>query len=149
MNTTKHAAEIVFISKQMKKDIDFPIVTGISIAIVKRDFPEETQWVVYLLNQNDFDLENVLVCSKGYGLVEGEKRQSSTLRHGFPHIAANSFIPIEPISPEVFQLTNEYWLSYYVGQKLFDKKFIFVPDSIIDDNLVNLPLLNETGILHV
>lgn len=133
----------------MKKDIDFPAVKGVSIAIVKRALPDEIQWVVYLLNQNDFPLENALICSKGYGLVDGEKRQSSTLRHGFPLVAPHSFTPIEPISPEVFQLTNEYWLSYYVGQKLFDKKFIFVPDSIIDENLVTLPLLNEKGVLHV
>ena len=134
----------------MKKDIDFPKVNGVSIAIVKRELPEnEHHWIVYLLNQNDFPLENALVCSKGYGILEGEKRQSSTLRHGFALIEPNSSTPIEPIAPEVFQLTNEYWLSYYVGKKLFDKKFVFVPDTIIDDNLTQLPLLNEKGVLHV
>ena len=148
----KPVAEIVSQRKisEMKKDIDFPKVKGVSVAVVKRQFAEnEYEWVVYLLNQNDHALENAMVCSKGYGILDGEKRQSSTLRHGFPLVEPNSPVLIEPIAPEVFQLTNEYWLSYYVGNQLFDKKFVFVPDTIIDDNLVILPLLNEKGVLHV
>lgn len=133
----------------MKKDIDFPKVKGVSIAIIKRkNETDESEWVVYLINQNEFALENVLVCSKGYGILDGEKRQSSTLRHGIPLVAAKNSALIEPISPEVFQLTNEYWVSYYIGNQLFDKKYVFVPDTIIDDNLTTIPLLNEKGIFH-
>ena len=133
----------------MKKDIDFPKVKGVSIAIVKRqNEADETEWIVYLINQNDFVLENVLVSSKGYGLLDGEKRQSSVLRHAIPYVEANDSALIELISPEVFQLTNEYWVSYYIGNQIFDKKFVFVPDTIIDDNLINLPILQEKGVLH-
>ena len=134
----------------MKKDIEFPKVTGVSIAIVKRLVADnEYEWLVYLLNQNNFRLENAMVCSKGYGILDGEKRASSTLRHGFPIIESQSATFIELMSPEVFQLANEYWLSYFVDTKLFDKKFVFVPESIIDDNLVSVPILKEKGILHV
>lgn len=129
----------------MKKDIDFPKVKDVAIAIVKRPSDE---WMVYLINQNSVALENVLVCSKGYGILDGEKRQSSTLRHGIPLVEANHTALIEPISPEVFQLTNEYWVSYYIGNQIFDKKYVFVPDSIVDDNLTTIPLLNEKGIFH-
>lgn len=133
----------------MKKDILFPKVEGVSVAVIKRQVDEsEHEWVVYLLNMNNYPLENALVCSTGYGVLDGEKRRSSTLRHGFPYVAPNSSSMIEPIAPEVFQLTNEYWLSYYVGNQLFDKKFVFVPDTIIDENLVTVPLLNEKGVLH-
>lgn len=132
----------------MKKDIDFPKVKGVSVAIVKRTIKEDSEWVVYLINLNEYALENVLVCSKGYGILEGEKRQSSTLRHGIPLVKAKDTVLIEPISPEVFQLTNEYWVSYYIGSQLYDKKYVFVPDTIIDDNLTTIPLLNEKGIFH-
>jgi hypothetical protein len=134
----------------MKKDIEFPKVTGVSIAVVKRHvIDNEYEWLVFLLNQNDFQLENAMVCSKGYGILEGEKRASSTLRHGFPLIESQSATFIELMSPEVFQLANEYWISYFVDNQLFDKKFVFVPESIIDDYLVTVPILKEKGILHV
>ena len=133
----------------MKKDIDFPKVKGVLVAVVRREDAAGPDWVVYLINQNDFPLENAIVCSKGYGILDGEKRQSSTLRHGFPYIAPNSTSMIEPISPEVFQLTNEYWLSYYVAGQLYDKKFVFVPETIIDANLMTVPILNEKGVIHV
>jgi hypothetical protein len=133
----------------MKKDIDFPKVKGVSVAIVKREGAEsEAEWMVYLLNLNEFAIENVLVCSKGYGELDGEKRQSSTLRHGIPLVEPKATALIEPISPEVFRLTNEYWVSYYIGNQIFDKKFVFVPDTIIDDNLTKVPILGEKGVLH-
>ena len=133
----------------MKKDIDFPKVKGVSVAVIKRQVSEdESEWVVYLINQNDFPLENALVCSTGYGEMNGEKRKSSTLRHGFPLIPPHSTSMIEPIAPEVFQLTNEYWLSYYIGNQIYDKKYVFVPETIIDANLVTVPILNEKGVLH-
>ena len=39
-------------------------------------------------------------------------------------------------------------VSYYVGSKIFDKKFIFLPESIKDENLTYIKELNTKGILH-
>ena len=52
------------------------------------------------------------------------------------------------ITPDVFHLNNEYWVSYYIGNQIFDKKFIFVPDSIREENLILIENLNLKGILH-
>ena len=52
------------------------------------------------------------------------------------------------IDPEVFHLNNEYWVSYFIDNQVFDKKFIFVPDSIREENLILIDLLNLEGILH-
>ena len=49
--------------------------------------------------------------------------------------------------PEVFGLTNQYLLSFYIDRVIFDKKYIFLAESIIDDNLVNIPLINRPGVL--
>ncbi len=43
---------------------------------------------------------------------------------------------------------NQYWVSYYRGQQIFDKKFIFVPDSIVPANLIPIALLGREGVLH-
>ncbi|MCC2546026.1 hypothetical protein LJY25_06185 [Hymenobacter sp. BT175] len=137
----------------MKNDIVFDPVEGVSVAIVPAEDValEDGQpgWQVYLLNHNSFNLENVIVSSNGYGLDRhGETVRTSTLRHVFPLVEAHSVVPIEPIDPGVFHLNNQYWVSYYRGSQIFDKKFIFVPDSIIEANLTPIALLGRDGILH-
>jgi hypothetical protein len=133
----------------MKKDIDFDPVEGVSVAIATQvDALGQPVWNVYLLNHNPFSLDNVLVTSKGYGAYEGEEIKTSVLRHMFERVEAKSFVQIEPIDPAIFHINNEFWVSYYVGQKIFDKKFIFVPESIVEANLIDISMLNLRGVLH-
>ncbi|WP_439880629.1 hypothetical protein ACSX1A_15920 [Pontibacter sp. MBLB2868] len=133
----------------MKKDIDFGEVEGISVAIA-RAISElgEPIWNVYLLNYNAHPLKNVLVTSKGYGMLEGAEVKTSVLRHMFEQVAPKSFVQIEPIDPAIFHINNEYWVSYYIDNKIFDKKFVFVPDSITEDNLIDIGMLQLQGVLH-
>ncbi|TAF65151.1 MAG: hypothetical protein EAZ55_09355 [Cytophagales bacterium] len=135
----------------MKKDIEFPTVEGIKVAIARqKNELNEVEWHVYLLNQNRFDIQNILITSKGYGLKEesGEQQRTSTLRHMFEQIEAHSFVNIERIDPSVFHLCSEYWVSYYVGNKIYDKKFVFLPDSIREENITQINMLELEGILH-
>lgn len=133
----------------MKKDIKIPIVENVTLAI-KRSQNElgKKEWSVHIINLNEVELENVLVASKGYGELNGEKQKTSTLRHYFKSMPANSTALIEPIDPSVFHLNNEYWVSYYIGKQIFDKKFIFVPDTIKEENLSFIKELEAEGILH-
>jgi hypothetical protein len=136
----------------MRKDIEFPAVEGVQVAITRHlNEINQPEWVVYLLNTNDFPLHNILVASTGYSPKDsekGEKQQTSTLRHHFDGVEANGFIQIELIDPSVFHLCNEYWVSYYVGTKIYDKKFIFMPDSLVEANLRPIDVLKKEGVLH-
>lgn len=133
----------------MKKDIDFGTVEGVSVAVVTApNAPGEPAWDVYLINNNPFPLDNVLVASKGYGMVDGQEVKTSVLRHLFEQVAAKSFVQIEPIDPALFHINNEYWVSYYVDKQIFDKKYVFVPDSITTDNLIEISMLQMQGVLH-
>jgi len=132
----------------MKKDIERPIMDGVTVAIKLDDSTSENQWTVYVINTNDFNIEHVLVASKGYGKKKGEKQNTSTLRHFYDRLEAKSIQQIELITAEVFHLFNEYWVSYYVEGKLYDKKFTFVPDSINTNNLSFIKYLNAQGVLH-
>ncbi|MVN76456.1 hypothetical protein GO988_08975 [Hymenobacter sp. HMF4947] len=140
----------------MKQDIKFDPVEGVSIAIVPAEAeaaanPDEpTTWTVYLLNNNEFALENVLISAEGYGTQpSGEAVRTSTLRYRFEEVGPHSATPVELIDPAVFHLTNQYWVSYYLNNKIFDKKFLFVPDSIVAANLSRLDLLaGRAGVLH-
>jgi len=133
----------------MKKDIDFGTVEGITVAVATSTTETgEEAWNVYLINYNAFPVDNVLVSSKGYGIIDGEEVKTSMLRHMFERIEAKSFVQIEPIDPAIFHINNEYWVSYYIDKKIYDKKFIFVPDSITQDNLIEISMLNMQGVLH-
>ncbi|MFC5270741.1 hypothetical protein [Adhaeribacter terreus] len=133
----------------MKEHINFEPVEGVAIAIaVEQNEIGEDVWNVFLLNNNPYYLDNVLVASKGYGMHEGKEVKTSVLRHMFEQVPSKSAVKVEPIDPAIFHITNEYWVSYYVGDKIYDKKYIFVPESIIAENLVDISLLNTKGILH-
>ena len=132
----------------MKKDLPENIVENIAIAIVMESAtPEAKLWKVYLINMKDVALDTVLVSSKGYGEKDGEKIKTSILRHSIGNVPSKSFAEIELIDEQVFGLTNEYWLSYYIGGQIYDKKFIFVPESIVDTNMTRVPLLNKPGVM--
>lgn len=134
----------------MKKDIEFPVVEGIKITIARNINEEnEAEWNVYLINRSKTDIDTVLVTSRGYGFSkDGEQIKTSELRHFHKHCGAGEIIKIEMITPDVFHLNNEYWVSYYIGNQIFDKKFIFVPDSIREENLILIENLNLEGVLH-
>ncbi len=133
----------------MKQDIKFNPVEGVSIAVVAEiAVVDAPAWSVYLINQNDVHLDNVLVASKGYGEQDGEKIRTSILRHMFEQVQPKSFVKIEPIDPAVFKLYNEYWVSYYIGRTIFDKKFVFVPGSIVEENLIYISMIGRKGVLH-
>ena len=133
----------------MKKDIPFYKVEGIKIAVARnRSQAEDFDWFVYIINENPYPIDNVLITSKGYGYRDEEKVQTSTLRHHLTKVEADTYAVIERIDPAVFHLYSEYWVSYYVDGQIYDKKFIFVPDSIIEENLMKIEKLDMQGILH-
>ena len=58
-----------------------------------------------------------------------------------------SYQKIEMMSKDVFGLTNEFLLTYYLNNVIHDKKYIFLPESIIIENKTKLPLMNKLGIM--
>lgn len=132
----------------MKKDIPIKVVEDIAVAVVlESETPEAKTWNVYLINLKDQPIETVLITSKGYGLKDGEDVKTSILRHSIGDVGSKDYAKIEAIDEQVFGLTNEYWLSYYIDGHLYDKKFIFLPESIIESNLIRIPVVNKPGVM--
>jgi hypothetical protein len=132
----------------MKKDLPENLVEEISVAVVlENETPEGKEWNVYLINMKDTPIETVLITSKGYGLIDGKELKTSTLRHMMERIEPKSFKKIEIIDDQVFGLSNEYWVSYYIGKDIFDKKFIFLPESIVESNFIKVPIVNKPGVM--
>lgn len=130
----------------MRKDINFPKVEGVSVAIgrEKNKIADDYDYSVFVINENDVALENVIVNSSGYG----EDKKTSTLRHYIARLDAHSAVKVELIQPELFELVNQFWISYYIGRKIYDKKFLFVPESIRDDNFSYIDAIQLEGVLH-
>lgn len=132
----------------MKKDIEHPEVEDIAVAVVKEknDLGEEN-WYAYFLNLKNVTVQNVLVTSRGYGMLDEEEIKTSTLRHFLEDVAPMSAMKIELIMDNVFGLNNEYWVSFYVGKTIYDKKYIFLPESIIEENFTHIPVLETQGVM--
>jgi len=132
----------------MLKDIPKLVVENIIVAIV----PEENEiaeqiWNVYLVNLYDAKIEGVLVSSKGYGSRNGEDVKTSTLRHFIGTVEPKDYAKIELIIKDVFGLSNEYWISFYLGKDMYDKKYVFLPESITEENMTLIPILNKRGVM--
>lgn len=136
----------------MKKDITYLPVEGVQVAIVRTiNDLNATEWHVVLINRNPEPISTILVTSKGYSNSESgtaAAQQTSTLRHSFPEVLPQQHVVVEPILPDLFHLNNEYWVSYFIGNQIYDKKFIFVPDSIIEENLIDIEPWGLEGVLH-
>jgi hypothetical protein len=145
------SAYCMMAQKKMKSDINIPKVENIAVAVVKEWNDEKTVEVynVYLLNLKNHIIRNTLVSSQGYGenAITGESIKTSTLRHFIGDMDGMSFAKIEPIMEEVFGLSNEYWVSFYENNQILDKKFIFLAESITDENMKLVPLINKKGVV--
>jgi hypothetical protein len=137
------------IISKMKSDIAIPKVENVFLAAVQEwsdDFMEKI-WYVYLVNDSDFNVENVMVVSKAFGTINGEMKKTSLLRHSFVNVPAVSVVKIEMIEKSVLQLNNEFMATYFIGNTLFDKKFTFKAQSITPDYVEEVPILFVDGII--
>ena len=133
----------------MKKDIIRYKVEGVRMAIArKKSGKEDFNWHVYIINDNDFSLNYVLITSKGYGKMNGKEKKTSVLRQMFDQVEPQSYQVVEPIKPELFSLCNEFWVSYYLGRDIYDKKFVFLPEAMNDEYLTHIDKIGLEGILH-
>lgn len=130
----------------MIKDIVFPEVEDVGVAVVQ-EHEGLDEYAVYLINMKFADIKNVLVVSNGYGDVENKHVKTSTLRHFVEEVKQHSFAKIESIQKEVFGLSNEYWVSFSLNDQLFDKQFIFLPETIIESNFTTVPLIHKKGVM--
>lgn len=133
----------------MLKDIHRPEVKNIILAAVKEPNEESgtMEWHVYLVNLNDEVIRGVLVSSKGYGELDGKEVKTSILRHLIGNVDPQDYARIEMIMDNLFGLSNEYWVSFYMGSDMYDKKYIFLPESIKEENFTNIPVLNKRGVM--
>lgn len=131
----------------MKKDIDFTPVEDIVMAVILEEENGVNIWNVFLINLHIVPIKNVIVTSRGYGEIKGETKKTSTLRHFFEEIPELEYTRVEPIMDNTFGLTNEYWVSFYIDGQIYDKRYVFLPETISEKNFTKIPLVNVEGVM--
>jgi hypothetical protein len=132
----------------MLKDIIEPAFDGVGVAVVyEKNEDGHFVWNVYLINFNNEIITGVLVSSKGYGTINNEEIKTSVLRHMLNEIDSLDYGKIEPINEDLFVLNNEYWVSFYLDGKIYDRKFVFVANTIEKSRLAHINVIDKKGIL--
>ena len=133
----------------MKADITIPEVENVFLAAVPEwsdDFMEKV-WNVYLVNDSDFNLEGVMVVSKAFGTLDGEMKKTALLRHAFVQVPSVSVIKVEMIEKSVLALNNEFMVTYFIGNTLYDKKFFFRKNTVNEEATEEVPILFVEGVI--
>lgn len=133
----------------MKADITIPEVENVFLAAVPEwsdDFMEKV-WNVYLVNDSDFNLEGVMVVSKAFGTLNGEMKKTALLRHAFVQVPSVSVVKVEMIEKSVLALNNEFMVTYFIGNTLYDKKFIFRKNTVNEEATEEVPILFVEGVI--
>ena len=129
----------------MKKDIEIPIAKNVHVAIIHEWNDEflEKNWNAYLINDRDSKIEAVIAVSNGY---EGD-RKTSTMRHGLGDIPAKSFRKIEILQEDILAFNNEFFVTFFADDKLYEKRFLFEKYSISESNLGPVPVMELEGVI--
>jgi hypothetical protein len=129
----------------LKKDINIPKVENVFVAVVN-EFNEiyNTQdWNAYIINNKDVDLEMVLIVTSGYS----EDKTTSIFRKKLERLPAKSYAKIELLQEDLFALNNTFKVSYFEGNTMYDKTFLFRKNTINLKALQPIPLMDVKGVL--
>lgn len=129
----------------MKKDIQIPEVTDVEMAVVYEynAIYKTDDWNVYIINNKNVALELIVVVSQGFS----ETKITSLIRKKLDNLPANSFAKIEFIQPELFILNNRYQVTFFEGNTLFEKTFIFKENTVKESALRMIDEIKKRGIL--
>jgi len=133
----------------LKKDITIPEVENVFMAAVSEWNDEfmANVWYVYLVNDSDFQLDGIMVVSKAFGTIDGEMKKTSLLRHAFVEMLPVSVAKVEMIEDSVLALNNEFMVTFFIENTLYDRKYIFKANAINEANVEEVPILFKDGVI--
>lgn len=129
----------------MKDDIIIPKVENVCIAIVNEyNAVYKTQdWNAYIINDKNVDLEMVIIVTSGYS----ENKTTSVFRKKLEKLPKKSYAKIELMQEELFALNNTFKVSFFEGNTMFDKTYLFRKNTINLKALQSVPLMDVKGVL--
>jgi hypothetical protein len=132
----------------MRKDINITDDLYIALAFmpITSDDGTDPTWEAFIYNAKKTPLEHVIINASALGFIDGIEKQTATVRFYIERMEPESFRKFEVIMHETLQLHNTYWISFYQGENIGEKKIHFQLSSQWPDELSILPLLDRAGI---
>lgn len=129
----------------MKKNIEIPISRDVHVAIIHEWNDEflSKDWNAYIINGRNAPIDMVLVVSKGF---EAD-RKTSTMRHSIGSVGPKSFKKIELVQEDVLALNNEFFVTFFAEDQLYERRFIFPKNSVKQSAITCIPIVEKDGIL--
>ncbi|WP_282135036.1 hypothetical protein [Seonamhaeicola maritimus] len=129
----------------MRKDIEVPKVEGVYVAVVNEynDVYKTQDWNAYIINDKEVDLDMVLIVTSGYS----ENKTTSVFRKKLDKLPKKSYAKIELIQEDLFALNNTFKVSFFEGNTMFDKTYLFRKNTINLKALQSIPLMDVKGVL--
>lgn len=129
----------------MKKDIIIPKVENVYVAVVNEfnDIYKTQDWNAYIINDKDVDLEMVLIVTSGYS----EEKTTSIFRKKLDVLPKKSYAKIELMQEDLFALNNTFKVTFFEGNTMYDKTFLFRKNTINLKALQPIPLMKAKGVL--
>lgn len=129
----------------MKKDIQIPRVEGVYVAVVNEfnEIYKTDDWNAYIINDKAVDLEVVLIVTSGFS----EKKMTSIFRKKLDILPKKSYAKIELMQEELFALNNEFKVTFFEGNTMFEKTYLFRKNTINVKALQKIPLMDAKGVL--
>ena len=129
----------------MKKDINIPQVKDVYVAVVNEynDIYKTNDWNAYIINDKNVDLDMILIVSKGYN----QDKETSLMRHKLEILPKKSYAKIELMQEDILALNNEFKVTFFEDNKMFDKTYLFRKNTINENALQPIPLMEAKGVL--
>lgn len=129
----------------MKKDINIPVVKDVYVAVVYEynDIYKTHDWNAYIINDKKVDLDVVLIVTSGYS----KDKTTSIFRKKLDKLPAKSYAKIELMQEELFALNNQFKVTFFEGNTMFDKTYLFRKNTINKKALQPIPLMEARGVL--
>lgn len=129
----------------MKKDIHIPTVQGVYIAIVNEynDVYQTQDWNAYIINDKEVDLDTVIIVTSGYS----DSKTTSVFRKKIDKLPKKSYAKIELIQEELFALNNQFKVTFFEGNTMYDKTYTFRKNTINKNALQPVPLMKVRGVV--
>lgn len=128
----------------MKKDIEIPKPEGLYL-VASREFNEalgEAVWNIYLLNGGVHPMETIMVVLRGYK----EDKKTSVMRKKLDRLEPGSFARLEFLREELLDFKNEYLVTYFEGNSMYEKNFMLEPGQVDEANVRPIEEMGIDGI---
>jgi len=129
----------------MKKDIKIPKVANVYLVIAPEynDLFKTNDWNVYIVNDKNVDIDLVLILSKGFD----KNRETAQMKHKIDLLPTKSAVKFELMVEEVLVLDNEFKVTFFCENKLFEKTYLIPANTAKESTLRMVKTIGKRGIV--